>query len=412
MRISTEQIFSRGLQNIQDVTIQLQNTQQQISSGKRVLTPSDDPVASTRILQINQELTLIDQYQRNIDLTENRLFLEDSLLGGVNDAVQRLRELVVQAGDGGQNSDDKLFIASEIDQILDQLAGSLNSRDVGGEYIFAGFQGDKEPFVKDDAGNYQYNGDEGRRFIQVESNVTVAAGDNGKDIFVNVQSAMSTFKTTSSPRNTSNPPAVITQGRVIDQDTYDAFYPEDMRIVFNPDSAVVPPRTNYSISRVSDGRPVLSNQVYVPGAPISAEGVVTEIVGDPQPGDTFFVNSSDTQGLLTTIERFSNALKNYQDDPNGRQVLTEAIDSTLANITNAETKLLETRSSLGARLNTLGNIRETQGNVEALTLGVLSELQDLDYAEAISQLTLQDTILQAAQQSYTRVTNLSLFNFF
>jgi flagellar hook-associated protein 3 FlgL len=357
-------------------------------------------------------LTLIDQYQRNIDLTENRLSMEDSLLGGVSDAIQRLRELVVQSGDGGQNSDDKLFIASEVDQILNQLAGSLNSKDAGGEYIFAGFQGDKEPFVKNQAGNYQYNGDEGRRFIQVETNVTVAAGDNGKDIFVNVNSATNTFITTASPRNTGIPPAVITQGRVIDQQAYDAFYPEDMRIVFNPETNVVPPRTNYTITRVSDGRPILSNQVYAPGAAISAEGVVTEIVGDPRPGDTFFVNSSDTQGLLTTIERFSRALKDYKDNPEGRKVLTEAIDATLANITNAETKLLETRSSLGARLNTLANIREIQGDVGALTLGVLSDLQDLDYAEAINQLTLEDTILQAAQQSYTRVTNLSLFNFF
>jgi len=412
MRISTEQLFSRGLQNIQDVTIQLQKTQQQISSGKRVLTPADDPVASTRILQINQELTLISQYQRNIDLTENRLSLEDSLLSGVSDALQRFRELVVQAGDGGQNSDDKLFIAAEVDQILDQVAGLLNSRDAGGEYIFSGFQGDREAFVKNQAGNYQYSGDEGRRFIQVESNVTVAVGDNGKDIFVNVASANNTFTTSASPRNTAVPPATISQGQVIDQDAYDQFYPEDMRIVFNDETNVVPPAANYTITRVSDGRPVLSNQLYVTGAPITAEGIVTEIIGKPRPNDTFFVSSSDTQGLLTTIERFSRALKNFSDTPNGRRVLTDAIDSTLANTTNAETKLLETRSSLGARLNTLESIRETQGDVEALTLGVLSELQDLDYAEAISQLTLEDTILQAAQQSFTRVTNLSLFNFF
>ncbi len=411
MRISTEQIFSGGLQNIQDVTVELQKTQQQISSGKRVLAPSDDPVASTRILQINQELNLISQYQRNIDLAENRLFLEDSLLGSVSDALQRLRELAVQAGDGGQNEFDKLFIASEVDQILDQLAGILNTKDAGGEYVFGGFQGDREPFVQNSAGNYEYRADEGRRFTQVDSNVTVAVGDNGKEVFVNVQSAENTFRTTASPRNTAVPPAAITQGQVISQDDYDAFYPEDMKITFNPDTAVNPPRVNYSITQVSDGRPILSNQIYASGQGISVNGVVVEIIGEPAPGDTFFVNSSDTQGLLTTVERFSRALKNYSDTPGGRQVLTENIDATLANLTNAETKVLETRSSLGARLNTIGNIRETQANVEELTLEVLSELQDLDYAEAISQLTLQDTILQAAQQSYTRVTNLSLFNF-
>ena len=95
MRISTQQIFERGLQQIQDVTQQQQKTQLQLSTGKKVLTPADDPVASTRILELNQELVLNQQYQRNIELADGRLKLQDSTLAGIDKVVQRIRELAV-----------------------------------------------------------------------------------------------------------------------------------------------------------------------------------------------------------------------------------------------------------------------------------------------------------------------------
>ena len=411
MRISTQQIYDTGLQNMQDASSTLLNTQQQISTGVRIQSPADDPVASTRILQINQELALISQYQRNIDIADNRLSLEDSLLNSTVGAVQRLRELVIQAGDGALNEDDRTYIAAEVDQIHSQLTGILNTKDPSGEYVFGGFQGNVAPFSANEAGNFVYQGDEGRRFLQVDSNVSVAVSDNGKDIFVTVPSAQNTFNTSASPRNTSEPPAIITQGLVVTQEDYDAFYPEDIQVVFNAETDVVPPAPNYTITRVSDGRPLLSNQLYATGAAISVEGIQFEIIGEPRPGDVFFANSSDTQSLLTTIERFSQSLKDYSDSPAGREVFQERLDATLANLTNAETKILEARSSLGARQNTLETTRSVHENVTLLTKEVLSELQDTDFAEATSNLTLQETILEAAQLSFTRVTRLSMFQF-
>lgn len=410
MRISSQQVFTRGIDNIIDVNRQLQQTQLQISSGKKVLTAADDPVAATRILQINQSLNLIDQYKRNIDLAENRLELEDGLLANVNEIIQRVRELTIQAGDGSQNRDDKLYIAAEVRERLSQLVGIVNSKDPSGEFIFGGFQGKQEPFQQNAAGSWEYAGDEGQRFVRVDANVVVATGDNGKDVFVDVPSAENTFQTRAAPRNTSVPPAVITPGRMIDQAAYDAFYPEDLVIVFNDETAVVPPGPNFTITQASDGRPILSNQTFAAGDPIAINGVQFEILGSPQPGDTFFVQSSARQGLLTTVERLIDGLENFDTLPESRAALQGLIDSTLRNLSNAETSVLETRSRLGARLGTLETTRELQEDVILKTKEVLSQLQDVDMAEAVSRLSFQSLILQAAQQSYTQVTRLSLFD--
>ncbi|WP_068502848.1 flagellar hook-associated protein FlgL, partial [Oleiphilus sp. HI0067] len=129
MRISTVQIYDRAMSSIQDVTAQQQKTQQQLASGKRVLTPADDPVASTRILELKQELSVNQQFQRNVELAEGRLSLQDDRLGGINEVIERLRTLAVSAGNGALTKDDLGSIAAEVESRLDQLAGLLNARD-------------------------------------------------------------------------------------------------------------------------------------------------------------------------------------------------------------------------------------------------------------------------------------------
>ncbi|WP_068637559.1 flagellar hook-associated protein FlgL, partial [Oleiphilus sp. HI0061] len=236
MRISTQQLFNRGLEAIQDVQSDQQKTQLQISTGKKVLTPADDPVASTRILELNQELELNSQFQRNIELARGHLNLQDDLLGSINSVVQRIRELTVTAGNGVLNKSDLSAISTEVKERLSQLAGLMNSQDASGEYLFSGFQGGTEPFQQNVSGTYVYQGDEGRRFVQVEPNVTIASSENGKQIFQDIAVDKNTFYTAANPHNQAVPEARITTGQVIDQELYDQFYPGDMIVTFTSPS--------------------------------------------------------------------------------------------------------------------------------------------------------------------------------
>lgn len=411
MRVSTQQLFNRGLSNIQNVSADLQNTQLQISSGKKVVRPSDDPVAATRIMQINQDLGLVSQYQRNIDLVENRLRQEDDLLGGINDIVIRIRELTIQSGDGSQNADDKRYIAAEVKERLEQLAGMMNSQDPSGEFIFGGFQGNERPFTKNDSGKYQYNGDEGRRFLQIDSSVKIGAGDNGKEIFVDIKAANNTFYTKVNPNNKADPASIITTGQVIDQAVYDAFYPKDMVVQFNVDQTLVTPSgPNFTILERDSGKVVFNPQPFVSGQPITANGVQFEIIGNPAPGDTFQVQSTAKQGVLSTIEKLIYGLEHFNISVEGRATFDALLDDTLHNLDNSQTSILETRSHIGARLNTVDTTREMHFDVEILTKEILSNLQDVDFAEATSQLALEEFVLQAAYSTFTRVTSLSLFD--
>uniref|UniRef100_UPI0030DB3A5F flagellar hook-associated protein FlgL n=1 Tax=uncultured Oceanicoccus sp. TaxID=1706381 RepID=UPI0030DB3A5F len=154
IRFSFLQGFNDSVQGILRAQQQTFQTQQQISSGQRILNPADDPVASARIAQINQELSRVDQYIDNADAVENRLVLEENQLQQVSNLLFSIRELTVQAGGLALSEVDRQGIATEVDAHLEQLFDLANTRDVNGEYIFAGYQGEVQPFVKTEAGEY------------------------------------------------------------------------------------------------------------------------------------------------------------------------------------------------------------------------------------------------------------------
>lgn len=403
MRISTQQLFNRGLESMQDVTAQLQKTQLQLSTGKKILTPADDPVASTRILELNQELNINAQFQRNVELAEGRLNLQDDTLGNVNGVVQRIRELMVTSGNGALNKTDLQAISAEVKERLEQLAGMLNSQDASGEFLFSGFQGGTQPFQKNMSGQYTYKGDEGNRFVQIEPSVTIASTQNGKQIFQNIEADKNAFYTRVNPTNQSMPPASITTGMIVDQEAYDEFYPNDMRVTFTGSN-------QFSVVDKATGRALLSNQTYVPNQPIVVNGVMFEITGSPVAGDSFFVESTAKQGLLTTVEKFIYTLENFNTDEDARAIFRANLDSAIINLDSAETSILEARSQLGARLNTLETTAEQLKDVELLTKEILSKLESIDYAETVSLLSMQQFTLEAAYSSFAKITSLSLFD--
>jgi len=410
MRVSTLQSFNKGLNSILDNQSQVNKTQQQVSTGRRVLTPADDPIAATKILQLQQDAALREQFGKNMTGAEGRLTLEETQLGGITDNLTRLKELTIKAGDGSMTITDRQAVAAEVREILGSTVDLMNSKDAGGEYLFGGFKGGTEPFQKNEAGRFDYAGDEGQRFLSIASSTTVATGDNGKNLFVDIEAADNSFTTQVNPLNLGT--AVINPGFVIDSEAYAEFYPEDIVITFNADSAVSPPSPNYTIRSASDGRVVdgMEERRYNSGDEIVAAGIGFKISGAPEPGDEFLINSSEKQSLTDTIFRLMDGLNNLGDNPVDSETLGNLLEDTLDNLAFAQSSISQVHSEVGARLNVIENTTSLAADVDLVSKSVLSELQDVDFAEAVSRLSLQSFLLETAQQSYAKIQNLSLFN--
>ncbi len=193
MRISTGQIYNSALNSLLDQQAQVARTQQQIASGKRILTPADDPAGTASLLGINQSMQITRQHQENITAARSQLGQEESTLGAVNRLLDRVRELALQANNAPLTGPDRRAIAIEVRQQFNDLLGLANTMTPGGEYLFAGYQGRTQPFSIDAAGNAVYHGDGGQRLVQVGPNRQVAVNDGGVDVFVGIPRGNGSF---------------------------------------------------------------------------------------------------------------------------------------------------------------------------------------------------------------------------
>ncbi|PAU87925.1 flagellar hook-associated protein 3 [Pseudomonas sp. WN033] len=409
MRISTIQAFNNGVNGLQTNYASLTRTQQQISTGMRILSPADDPVASVRLLQLDQEASRLSQYKANLDAAENSLTQEEVVLQSVVNIMQRIREIAVQAGNGALDSGDRASLAQELKQREDELFGLFNSQNARGEYLFSGYQGKTQPFIREPDGSYSYQGDEGQRFLEIASGNQIAINDNGKALFLDIPNA-NRVDTVADPGNTGS--ARISLGQVENKLAFDnQLYPlGGVQIVFSS-------TTDYEIVD-SNGDP-LAPPVTGQLSPnedneytIRYGGVAITLNGEPAAGDSFSITPSgeEKRGILDSIRVLRQALENAEDTPDGNLATRDAVAVGLLNIDNAIGTVLSKQTELGARLNVIDTRRDENLDLTLINQSVTSELQDLDYAEALSRLSLQTVLLEASQQSFVKINGLSLFN--
>lgn len=419
MRISNLHIFNLANKSMAEANESIFKTQEQISTGKKVISAADDPVAASRIHQLNNNINSIEQFNKNIVLAQNNLEAEEASLDSMNNLIQRIKELAVQAGNTATlSSTEYQAIADEVDVRLTELVSLANTRNANGDYIFSGYKSGAPAFSGDNINGYRFDGDEGKIDIKVDYNTVVTASDSAKNILVDVPSAANTVLTSVNPNNRSNPPVSISIGEIVDQTAYDAFYPEDIVITFNEDSNITPSGKNFTVTEKSTGKIIASNHRYVAGEELIYHGVSIRITGSPASADTganlagdqLFIESTNTQDALTTLMRFREVMTDFDDTTTARDRIETVVASTLSNLTYVQESISSVMTSVGARINTLESTKEQHLDTELVSKEILSGLQDVDYAEAASRLSAQTLVLQAAQASFLRISELNLFN--
>jgi flagellar hook-associated protein 3 FlgL len=400
MRISTNQIFEQSVSGMLDQQAQVAKTQSQISSGRRVLTPSDDPAAASRILDITQAIETTQQYQGNNDVAKTRLGLEDNALSSVGNLLQRMRELVLLANNDSQTNESRHAIAQEGRQRLQELVGLANAKDSNNEYLFAGYKGITTPFTANGAGGYDYNGDQGQRFLKAGPSLQVAVSDSGAEVFQLIKNGNGAFTTADGLSNTGS--AVINAAGL-----NGAFVPDTYTLAFAQTTPTSP--ITYTVTGAASG--VVASGNYTSGATITFNGAQVNVAGAPADGDTFTVSASTNQSMFATVTNFINAIETNVSDPASAARLHNAMNRALSDFDQSLGNVLETRATVGTRINSLESESDANGSLILQLQKSLSDVQDLDYAEAISRLNQQLLSLQAAQQAFVKVQGLSLFNY-
>lgn len=417
MRISSQQAFNLGVKGIQNNYNDMIRTQQQVSTGNRILTPADDPVASVRLMQLEQQQNMLGQYKSNLTAANNSLVQEESTLNSVNTILQRVRDLAVEAGNGSRSQADRQSIAAELREREDELLGLMNTQNARGEYLFSGFQGKTQPFVRQADGSYHYEGDEGQRRLQIATSLTVPISDNGKAVFQNVTNAARLDAAFTPPAgSTLRVSSPLVQDEVAFAGT-PGFPQNGIEIRFG-DPAAIPPGDpkNYEVYEVGGVVPLQSGRMDDDDRlhdSLVFSGMVIHFDGVPSGGEVVTVTddpSRQKQGILDSIHQLRAALEQHPDTPEGTRATRDAVAAALTNIDHGMVTLDRTRGDIGARLNIIETTLTDNEDVTLVNKEVQAELREVDYPEALSRLSFQSIILEAAQQSYVKVSNLSLFN--
>lgn len=403
MRISTNQMQLSAVSSILDQQSKLSHTQMQVATGKRIVKPSDDPVASAAILSLQQSRSQTERYLVNADAAKARLSIEEGALGGVTEQLQRVRELAVYGNNSHISNSDRTSLAKELRQILDEVLGLANSTDNNGQYLFAGNQGLTMPFSQTATG-FSYDGDGGQRFLQIGPSRRVADSDPGNEVFMNVLNGNGVFR---SSEGVHTGTGVIDAGSVVDKSLYTG---HDYTITFvdnNGDTVA----DEYTVVDNISGAIVLGPAAYSDGSAITFDGIQVSVRGTPNDADTFIVTPSTEQDIFSTISNLITAFETPVTGDNTQAKLGNAVNRSLVDLDQSLANVLNVRADIGARLNAVDDQNNNSENFLLQVDESISTLNDLDYAEAISRLNLQLVGLEASQKAFTRVQDLSLFNY-
>ena len=399
MRISTLQMYKQSVQSMQKQQSELHRTEAQLASGKRINKPSDDPTGAAKVLDLSSTIDVIDQFSRNVAGAESSLAFEENVIAGVNNSLQRVRELAIQ-GNNASNSDlDRQAIAQEIYQRLDELVSFANTQDARGEYIFGGFSVDSPPFA-DVSGSIVYQGDQGQRFVQIGEATQTAIGDSGDSVFSRISSGEWTIEVVASSSNSGD----VIVGAYGHNSNYQA---DDYTIAFNQPSQTDP--IDYVITNGAGA--TISTGTYNEGESITFTGVNLQMSGNPADGDVVQVRQSSNRSIFDTVKSIADALDRPAQDATSTTRLHNEMAQGLVNLDQGLEHLGSIRAGIGSRLNNIESVHNINQDLKLQLETVVSKTQDLDYAEAISRFNLQLTSLQAAQQAFIKTSGLTLFQY-
>jgi flagellar hook-associated protein 3 FlgL len=303
MRISTNTIYQSGISKISAIQSDQSKLQQQISTGKRIASPSDDPVAAARALEVSHAQSINTKFADTRKTAELKLNTLESNLTSITDLLVSAQSTLVAAGNATYSNTERVNIATELNSSLQALIGLANSKDASGNYLYSGFQTSTVPFVANSTGA-TYAGDSNQQLLQIDSQRQMAVSVSGDNVFQ--------------------------------------------------------------------------------------------------------ANGND---VFTTLSNLVNLLNTPITDATSQATYSAGLTLAIGNMQGSVESVLNVRASIGSKLNEIDGLNTAGSDKDLQYSKSLSDLQDTDYASALSELSKNQTIMDAAQKSFVAVTNLSLFKY-
>jgi flagellar hook-associated protein 3 FlgL len=393
MRISTVTFQNDSVNRMDDLQAALSKTQTQLSTGKKLQSASDDPAAMVQVNQLNVTISASTQYVTNGNAATANLQLEEQALSDATNTLQSARTLAVQANSPTLSAAQRQDIAQQLQQQLQDLISIGNRQDSNGNYLFSGTAAGTAAFAQ--SGNtVTYTGSSSVSQVQISGQQRISSGDTGASAFINIPAGNGTFTTSVGAANSGT--ASIGPGTVTNSSQW---LPDTYTITFG---------TGGQYTVTNSGGTTVTSGTYTDGGSISFNGIQVPLSGTPNATDTFTVSPAGKSSVFATL----NSLITTLSSPGlSRAQIATQIGTGLEQIDAAVSNLGNVSASVGARLNSITSAQTTAKTVQTTLQGQISNLSNVDYTAAVTQLSTEELALQAAQASYASIAKLSLFNY-
>jgi flagellar hook-associated protein 3 FlgL len=408
MRISTNQFYQSGINAVGKQQTQLLQVYQQISSGRRMVTPADDPLAAAQAINIAQSKSLNERLAENRTVARQNLGLEENTLNAATNLMVDIKTRLTEAANGTLSDADRETLASVFSNLKENMLALANATDGSGQYLFSGHQGTRAPFNVNGNGDVQWQGDQGKRLIQIDQTRQVSTADDGKTVFMTASPGDRTYITAASASNLGS--AILSDPVVTDPNG--AHVGMDFVIEFSGTPAQHTITVLDKAGAVVDGPfgptayDASASKLALPG------GMEVQLQGDPADGDRFELKSVQGEDLniFETLDKLAAALATpTAGDPAAAAKLRNVVNESAARLNANYNAMLTVRSSLGSRMS---EIEMLDASGEQRGLGYsneLSRLQDLDLYTSTMNLEMRRSGLEAASLAFKKIQSLSMF---
>ena len=393
-RISTSMMYQQSISTMLSKQAKLAHTQQQLATGQKLITAKDDPVAAGNAVGLDRTLAELERFTANATNVQNRLGLQENALTQVGSAMARVHELTIQANNSALGDDSRKAISSELQAIYQGLLDLANSTDGSGRYLFGGTADGSAPFALS-GGGVIYSGDQTQRQVEVAPDTFVSDTLPGSEVFLRLRTGDGRIDGAAAAGNTGT--GLLMDFSVTDSSTYNG---ASYRIAF----------TGPNTYDIYDGGPTpIASGTYTKGQSIAVGGVQVKIDGNPAAGDEFTVGPSGSRDIFATLQNLIGALNSNPTTDAQRAAMQNQLQASMRDVATAQGKMIDARASGGAQLMALDNAADLRDANSVTLKTTLSNLRDLDWAEAIGRFNLENTALSAAQNVFMQMQQLSLF---
>ena len=414
-RLSTANMYDSALRNMTSRQTSLANLQENLTSGKRVVRASDDPVAAAQAERSMTRITRIQTEQRALELQRNAVAQAESTLGDAVGVMQQMRELVVSAGNGVLSTSDRASVASQLQGLRAQLLDVANRKDTNGVPLLSALGSAATPFLS------ALGGFDGLAEKMAGSAVGIPTTLDGDAAFMfqpqrdgvfhaSVSAATPATHALGSSAITPTQPAQIalTPGG--------SAYDYQISVTYVAGSAPGTLAAQYSVTSTPPGAPLnganpFTSADHVPGQPASIAvdaipGLSLNFTGNPELGDTMTLALKPSASIFDTVDTAIRGLAS-----GSASAATQEVGQALANMDRGLERLHAVRSYAGELLNRADRISGNQDTRSVQLEADRSRAEDLDMIQGISDFQNQQVGYEAALKSYAMVQKLSLFNF-